>query len=108
MGYTVYMIDLPPVGRSNRLEVQPMKMKVDRLPVCLAEREITAPGRRPESQFAYPEAKLHTQWPGVSAAFSSLSCFTFCSEFSLFTSWLFPFWVAPFFPYTFDKLLCVP
>ncbi|KAI9172266.1 putative secreted lipase [Paramyrothecium foliicola] len=68
-GYHVYVVDLPPVGRSNYLncvnyttrEIQPGPSPRD---AFFVERELTAPSRRLVKQQAYPTAKFHDKWPG--------------------------------------------
>ena len=58
-GYAVYVLDQPQRGRSpQHPEVGPMS----RTPVDRVQQQFTAPERKN----LWPQAKLHTQWPGVS------------------------------------------
>ncbi len=59
-GYTVFLVDVVSVGRSSRL---PPTAITGATPVEVAEAFFSASEKFPTN---YPQAKLHTQWPGVS------------------------------------------
>ncbi len=58
-GYAVYVLDQPSRARSAH---QPEVGAVGRTPVDRAQQQFTAPERK----MLWPQAKLHTQWPGKS------------------------------------------
>ncbi|KEY68359.1 hypothetical protein S7711_01137 [Stachybotrys chartarum IBT 7711] len=70
-GFHVYIVDLPPAGRSNFLAPgrsalrETAKAARDARSAEFVEREHTAPGGRPVQQQAYAQAVLHNQWPGT-------------------------------------------
>ena len=58
LGYAVYVLDQPARARSPW---QPEAGPLRRLPVAWVEQQFTAPARAN----LWPQAKLHTQWPGL-------------------------------------------
>lgn len=76
-GYTVYVIDLPPVGRSNffsstHYKICDMGLTSHSLSASFVETELTcSETARPgddENFLVSSRAKFHDQWPGVSLA----------------------------------------
>jgi alpha-beta hydrolase superfamily lysophospholipase len=70
-GYHIYIVDLPPFGRSNYMTEAQHASRIYQVganprDAFFVERELTAPGKRPVKQQAYAKAKLHDKWPGVS------------------------------------------
>ena len=59
-GYAVFLVDVVSVGRSSRL---PQTATTGATAVEVAEAFFSASEKFPTN---YPQAKLHTQWPGVS------------------------------------------
>jgi len=57
-GYAVYVLDQPSRARSPH---QPETGNMTRLPVARVQQQFTAP----ERYNLWPQAKLHTQWPGA-------------------------------------------
>ncbi|PNY29852.1 Uncharacterized protein TCAP_00241 [Tolypocladium capitatum] len=73
-GQRVYVVDLPPFGRSN-INCRPSdRARMSKAMVTLdegtVERELTAPGKQDSECWA--GARNHSQWPGVSAQVSPL------------------------------------
>ncbi len=61
-GFAIYLVDQPSRGRSSRLPESGGKLRTS--PVSLVEKLFTA-----SKQYnAWPQAKLHTQWPGEGVA----------------------------------------
>lgn len=73
-GYTVYLIDIPPNGRSNKLDtlLSTFHIYCTTMSKDFMEQELTAPGKRPEQYIGWPRAKFHNQWPGVGFPLSEL------------------------------------
>ena len=61
-GWDVCMVDQPARGRSAWLP--DLNGPLKRLSASTTERLFTAPEQFPEQQGAWPQARLHTQWPG--------------------------------------------
>ncbi|XP_044719702.1 uncharacterized protein HRG_06291 [Hirsutella rhossiliensis] len=74
-GYRVYVVDLPPCGRSNLLSDGQFQQACEgsMIDASLIERDVTAPGKQDEK--GWDTAGLHSQWPGTGqrgdAAFES-------------------------------------
>ncbi len=67
-GYAVYIVDETSVGRSTQEDLAGYPLRIG------ATAEIAEAGfSAPERTTLYPQAKLHTQWPGVSS-FSRAAC----------------------------------
>ncbi|KAF7549959.1 hypothetical protein G7046_g8164 [Stylonectria norvegica] len=71
-GYQVYVVDLPPSGRSNFLtgrHFDKRKFKPSVITASFVERELTAPGKKsltqPSRAARYPRALQHDKWPGT-------------------------------------------
>ncbi|KAL8755323.1 MAG: hypothetical protein Q9199_003720 [Rusavskia elegans] len=63
-GFTVYLVDPPQRGRSPY--VQGFETgTVGGIPVTVVEQGFTAPEKFTNSSTSYPQASLHTQWPGT-------------------------------------------
>ncbi|KAK3187184.1 hypothetical protein K4F52_004088 [Lecanicillium sp. MT-2017a] len=71
-GYQVYVIDLPPIGRSNIMTDQKFADKREKLnfmPPALAEKQLTAPQKTDVENelenLGWPTAIFHDKWPGT-------------------------------------------
>ncbi|KYK57577.1 hypothetical protein DCS_04588 [Drechmeria coniospora] len=64
-GYQVYIVDLPPCGRSTLSDGSRMQraMRLNTLDVGIVERNLTAPAK--QNHEAWPTAHLHNKWPGT-------------------------------------------
>ena len=76
-GFQVYVVDLPPNGRSNFLTGSHMNLRdttkqYKTMDAAFVEQELTAPEVDPNDRKRhanrYPTAKYHDKWPGVSVA----------------------------------------
>ncbi|RSL54993.1 hypothetical protein CEP54_009583 [Fusarium duplospermum] len=70
-GFEVYLVDMPPSGRSNSLTEEHFKNR-DPFPtwpitIQTVESELTAPGKvtADNPRIKYPSAKHHDKWPGT-------------------------------------------
>ena len=60
LGYAVYLVDQPGLGRSPFVEVEYGPMGDPVFSTHMVEERFTAP----EAFALWPQAALHTQWPG--------------------------------------------
>ncbi|KAL8999145.1 MAG: hypothetical protein Q9169_001924 [Polycauliona sp. 2 TL-2023] len=63
-GFTVYLVDPPQRGRSP-YDTGYEGGRVGSVPVTTVEQVFTAPEKFPDNPRSYPQASLHTQWPGT-------------------------------------------
>ena len=80
-GHTVYLIDPPQRGRSP---TAPSSLGgLNAFPLASVESIFTAPEKFPNASTAYPQARLHTQWPGSGLRGDSIFDGFFASQVQL-------------------------
>ncbi|TPX07241.1 uncharacterized protein E0L32_010835 [Thyridium curvatum] len=71
-GYSVFVVDLPPNGRSNDLNETDLERHFSRMSRSMVEREFTACAK--VNADGWQTAKLHDKWPGTGLQWDGEKC----------------------------------